>query len=276
MSLFGKLKQILKKQSKNEIEDIEEFLIENNFGVKFTENFIEEVKNKRVKNIEEYLKEKIISVLSEKENSLNLKNKPSVFLFVGTNGSGKTTSIAKIAYILKKQGKTVMLVAGDTFRAAASEQLTKWAEKLNVPIVKQGEGSDPASVVYDGLSSALSKNIDVVLIDSAGRVETKKNLMNELSKIERVIEKRIGRKPDEVLLVLDAYTGQNGLAQIETFSNAVKITGIVLTKVDGSSAGGIVVPIVEKYGIPIKFLGSGEELEDMEIFDTNKYLNILM
>jgi len=276
VSLFGKLKQILKKQSKNEIEDIEEFLIENNFGVKFTENFIEEVKNKRVKNIEEYLKEKIISVLSEKENSLNLKNKPSVFLFVGTNGSGKTTSIAKIAYILKKQGKTVMLVAGDTFRAAASEQLTKWAEKLNVPIVKQGEGSDPASVVYDGLSSALSKNIDVVLIDSAGRVETKKNLMNELSKIERVIEKRIGRKPDEVLLVLDAYTGQNGLAQIETFSNAVKITGIVLTKVDGSSAGGIVVPIVEKYGIPIKFLGSGEELEDMEIFDTNKYLNILM
>ncbi len=276
MSLFGKLKQILKKQSKNEIEDIEEFLIENNFGVKFTENFIEEVKNKRVKNIEEYLKEKIISVLSEKENSLNLKNKPSVFLFVGTNGSGKTTSIAKIAYILKKQGKTVMLVAGDTFRAAASEQLTKWAEKLNVPIVKQGEGSDPASVVYDGLSSALSKNIDVVLIDSAGRVETKKNLMNELSKIERVIEKRIGRKPDEVLLVLDAYTGQNGLAQIETFSNAVQITGIVLTKVDGSSAGGIVVPIVEKYGIPIKFLGSGEGLEDMEIFDTNKYLNILM
>ncbi len=276
MSLFGKLKQILKKQSKDKIEDIEEFLIENNFGVEFTENFLDDVREKRIKDIENYLKEKIRAILSEKDSSLNLRNKPSVFLFVGTNGSGKTTSIAKIANILKEQGKSVMFVAGDTFRAAASEQLAKWAEKLNVPIVKQGEGSDPAAVVYDGLESAFSKKIDVVLVDSAGRVETKKNLMNELSKIERVIEKRTRRKPDEVLLVLDAYTGQNGLAQIETFSKAVRITGIVLTKVDGSSAGGIVVPIVEKYGIPIKFLGTGESLEDMEFFDTERYLNILM
>ncbi len=276
MSLFGRLRQILKKQSSEKIEDIEEFLIENNFGVEFTEKFLEDAKKNKVKDLEGYLKEKILSVLSERDNTLNLQNKPSVFLFVGTNGSGKTTSIAKIANLLKKQGKSVMLVAGDTFRAAASEQLAQWAERIGVPIVKQGEGSDPAAVVFDGITSALSKNIDVVLIDSAGRVETKKNLLNELSKIERVIEKKLGRKPDEVLIVLDAYTGQNGLAQMEMFSQAVHLTGVVLTKVDGSSSGGIAVPIVEKFGVPVKFMGTGEGINDIEFFDPERYLEILM
>jgi len=169
-----------------------------------------------------------------------------------------------------------MLVAGDTFRAAAAEQLSKWANVLNIPIVKQKMGSDPGAVIFDGLESAVHKKMDVVLIDSAGRVETKKNLLMELSKIERIIEKKVGHTPDETLLIIDAYTGQNGLSQIEMFSGTVKITGIVLTKLDGSSSGGIVIPIVEKYRVPIKFIGVGENINDIEPFDAENYIRMLM
>ncbi len=276
MSLFEKFKKILKRKTDSAVGDIEEFLIENNFGVEFTERFLDEFKENRVKDPAEFLRTKIEEILDSVDTSLNLNGHPIVFLFVGTNGSGKTTSIAKVAYFFKNQGKKVLLIAGDTFRAAAIEQLSKWANKLNVPIVKQQLGSDPASVVFDGLESALKRDVDVVLIDSAGRVETKKNLMNELSKLQRVIEKKIGHSANEVLLVLDAYTGQNAIEQIEVFSQAVNITGIVLTKLDGSSSGGIIIPIIEKYKIPVKFIGIGEGINDLKLFDKEFYINQLM
>ena len=276
MSLFEKFKKILKRKTDSAIDDIEEFLIENNFGVEFTERFLEEFRENRAKDPAEFLRIKIEEILDSVNASLNLNGHPIVFLFVGTNGSGKTTSIAKVASFFKNQGKKVLLIAGDTFRAAAIEQLTKWANKLNVPIVKQQLGSDPASVVFDGLESALKRDVDVVLIDSAGRVETKKNLMNELSKLQRVIEKKIGRSANEVLLVLDAYTGQNAIEQIEVFTQAVNVTGIVLTKLDGSSSGGIIIPIIEKYKIPVKFIGIGEGIDDLKLFDKEFYINQLM
>ncbi len=276
MSLFEKFRKILKRKTDSTIDDIEEFLIENNFGIEFTERFLEELKENRTKDSVGFLRKKIEDILDSVDTSLNLDGRPVVFLFVGTNGSGKTTSIAKVAYFFKNQGKKVLLIAGDTFRAAAIEQLTKWADKLNVPIVKQQSGSDPASVVFDGLESALKKKVDVVLIDSAGRVETKKNLMNELSKLQRVIEKKIGRSANEVLLVLDAYTGQNAVEQVEVFTQAVNVTGIVLTKLDGSSSGGIIVPIIEKYKIPVKFIGVGEGIGDLKLFDKEFYINQLM
>ncbi len=275
-SLLGRLKQILNRDNVEKIEDIEKFLLENNFGLKFSDQFVSEIREKHVKNIQQYLEDRIKEILDSKESLLHLKNTPAVILFVGTNGSGKTTSIAKIANIFKKRGKKVMFIAGDTFRAAAAEQLTKWANLINVPIVKQKIGSDPASVVFDGIESAISRKMDIVLVDSAGRVETKKNLLNELSKIERIIEKKIGSKPDETFLVMDAYTGQNGLSQIEMFSKVVKLTGIILTKLDGSSSGGIVVPIIQKYGIPVKFIGTGEDIDNISFFDANEYMRLLM
>ncbi len=274
--MFEKLKRILKKSNDSAIEDVEEFLIENNFGVEFTDRFISELSKNRRADPQKLLENKIREILANNDNSLHFSHNPSVILFVGTNGSGKTTTIAKVANLLKNQGKKVMLVAGDTFRAAAAEQLSKWANVLNIPIVKQKMGSDPGAVVFDGLESAVHKKMDVVLIDSAGRVETKKNLLMELSKIERIIEKKVGHTPDETLLIIDAYTGQNGLSQIEMFSGTVKITGIVLTKLDGSSSGGIVIPIVEKYRVPIKFIGVGENINDIEPFDAENYIRMLM
>ncbi len=276
MSLFEKLKRILKKSNGSAIEDIEEFLIENNFGVEFTDRFISELSKNRRADPQKLLEDKIREILANNDSSLHFSHNPSVILFVGTNGSGKTTTIAKVANLLKNQGKKVMLVAGDTFRAAAAEQLSKWANVLNIPIVKQKMGSDPGAVVFDGIESAVHRKMDVVLIDSAGRVETKKNLLMELSKIERIIEKKVGHTPDETLLIIDAYTGQNGLSQIEMFSTTVKITGIVLTKLDGSSSGGIVIPIVEKYRVPIKFIGVGENINDIEPFDAENYIRMLM
>jgi len=278
MKLLKTIKRIFEKNDSNSIENIEEFMLENNFGVKFTENFIKKIKEERVtgENIEGALKENIKTILNNTDPKVHFSNSiPAIFLFVGTNGTGKTTSIAKLAHFYKNQGKKVMLVAGDTFRAAASKQLEIWANKLNIPIVMQKEGSDPGAVVFDGLNSAISKNIDVLLIDSAGRVETKKNLLQELQKIERVIEKKIGRKPDETLLVLDAYTGQNGIAQIEIFSSMVNISGIILTKIDGSSSGGIIIPIIQKYGIPVKFICTGENIEDIEQFNAEAFIEIL-
>ncbi|MEA3313833.1 MAG: signal recognition particle-docking protein FtsY [Caldisericota bacterium] len=278
MKLLKTIKKIFEKNDSNSIENIEGFMLENNFGVEFTENFIEKIKEEKVtgKNIEETLKEDIKIILNNTNSKIQFSNSnPTVFLFVGTNGTGKTTSIAKLAHLYKNQGKKIMLVAGDTFRAAASKQLEIWANKLNIPAVMQKEGSDPGAVVFDGLNSAISKNIDILLIDSAGRVETKKNLLQELQKIERVIEKKIGRKPDETLLVLDAYTGQNGIAQIETFSSMVNISGIILTKIDGSSSGGIIIPIIQKYGIPVKFICTGENMEDIEQFNAEAFIEML-
>ncbi len=192
--------------------------------------------------------------------------KPHVIFVVGVNGTGKTTSIAKLAYLLKSQGQTVMLAAADTFRAAAVEQLVVWAERTGVDCIRQGTGADPAAVVYDALSAAQARGIDYLIVDTAGRLHTKTNLMDELGKIERVIGKKTGCPP-ETLLVVDANTGQNGLAQAAIFAETIPVEGLILTKLDGTAKGGIVVAIAESIGLPVKYVGMGEQMEDLAVFD---------
>lgn len=208
---------------------------------------------------------------------LNLNSEgTTVILVAGVNGVGKTTSIAKLANFLQKQGKTVLLAAGDTFRAAAVEQLTMWSERLNCEIVTKPDGTDPAAVAHAGCSAAVEKGIDVVIIDTAGRLQTQKNLMNELSKVERVIQKVIPEGPHEVLLVLDATTGQNGISQAKNFSEAVKCTGIVLAKLDGTAKGGVVVAIRREMGLPVKYVGVGEQIDDLQLFAPDAFVDALI
>jgi len=278
VNLLKKLKDLITKQSLNSLEEMEEFLLLNNFGVEFTDKFIKEVKSGRVnqENLKDVFLNKVREVFGPIESKMHFSEiPPSVFVFMGSNGAGKTTTVAKFAHMQKLEGKSVLIVAGDTFRVQASEQLEEWAKRLNIPIVKSFHGSDPASVVYDGIESAMKKSYDVVLVDTSGRVETKKNLLNEISKIEHVIEKAIRRKPDEMLLVLDAYAGLNAFSQIEIFKEAVEVTGIVLSKFDGSAPAGVVVPIVEKFGIPVKLLGIGEGVKDLQYFSLDAYINKL-
>lgn len=194
------------------------------------------------------------------------------FLFVGVNGVGKTTSIAKIAYKLKKEGKKVLLAAGDTFRAGAIEQLSEWARRIGVEIVTKAAGSDPSSVMFDAVNKAKQENYDVLLCDTAGRLQNKVNLMAELSKINRVIEREAPGEPTETLLVIDATTGQNGMTQAKVFSETTNVSGVILTKLDGTAKGGIVLAIRNELGIPIKFIGLGEGLDDLEVFDIESYL----
>jgi len=260
-------------------EDMEEFLLSNNFGVQFTETIVKEAKEKKInaENFREIFREKVKDIIQRVDSSLHFSDtSPTVYLFIGSNGSGKTTTIAKIANLMKNKGKSVLIIAGDTFRSGAVEQLSKWADLLDVPLIKQKQGGDPASVVYDGIESGMSKKTDVILIDTAGRVETKKTLTEELKKIEGVIVKKTGKKPVETLLVLDAYTGQSATSQIEAYRDAVHISGIVLTKFDGSSSGGVVIPIIEKYKIPVKFLGTGESIEDLDAFSFDSYLSKIL
>ena len=260
-------------------EEMEEFLLSNNFGLEFTESLVKEVKEKKInaENFTEAFKDKVKDIVQKVDSSLHFRDiPPTVYLFIGSNGSGKTTTIAKIANLMKNKEKSVMIIAGDTFRSGAVEQLSKWASLLDVPIVKQKQGGDPASIVYDGIESGMSKKTDVILIDTAGRVETRKTLTEELKKIERVIVKKTGDKPAETLLVLDAYTGQSAVSQIEAYKDTVHITGIVLTKFDGSSSGGVVIPIIEKYKIPVKFLGTGESIDDLDVFSFDSYLNKIL
>ena len=200
---------------------------------------------------------------------------PAVILVLGVNGVGKTTTIGKLANNLKSEGKTVLLAAADTFRAAAAEQLDIWAKRANCPIVKQPEGSDPAAVVFDAISSAKSKNIDVVICDTAGRLHNKKNLMAELEKINRIISRELPESSKEVLLVLDASTGQNGLNQAVEFGKFLDITGIVLTKLDGTARGGIVFSIKNKLGVPVKFIGVGEGIEDLRPFNAKEFVDAI-
>ncbi|MCL6629854.1 MAG: signal recognition particle-docking protein FtsY, partial [Armatimonadetes bacterium] len=201
---------------------------------------------------------------------------PTVYLMVGVNGTGKTTTIAKLAYRFKTQGKKVILAAADTFRAAAIDQLEIWANRIGVDIIKQREGADPAAVVFDALQAAKSRNADIVIADTAGRLHTRLNLMEELKKIGRVVERELGRPADEVLLVLDATTGQNAISQAREFKAAVPLTGIVLTKLDGTAKGGIVVTLKAELGLPIKLVGLGERLEDLEDFDSRDFASSLL
>ena len=279
---IGLLSSKYKKVSSEYFEELEEILIMADIGVNTVMDFIDRLK-KRVKheNIinSEDLKEVIIDemfiIYVNNEivvNKINYSESgPTVLLFVGVNGVGKTTTIGKIAYKLKQEGKKVMMIAGDTFRAGAIEQIKEWGERTKSKVVFS-ESKDPSSVVYDGLKEALNDNYDVVLIDTAGRLQNKVNLMNELDKMNKVISKIIPGAPNETLLVIDATTGQNGISQAKSFKEITNITGIVLTKLDGTAKGGIVLAIKEAVNIPVKFVGLGEKEKDLRTFDIEKYI----
>jgi fused signal recognition particle receptor len=316
MGIFDKFKNILKKETKEELksydkglektrnnflkpimslnnkynkineeyfEELEEIFIMADIGVNTVMKIIDKLKQ-RVKKEHIESPEKLKDIIVDEMfilyvnndiivNKINYaKEGPTVILFVGVNGAGKTTTIGKLAYKLKKEGKKVLLVAGDTFRAGATEQLNEWAEKINVSIVKTDEGRDPVSVMYDGVEKAKREHFDVVLVDTAGRLQNKVNLMKELEKINRVIGKLMLGSPHETLLVIDATTGQNGISQAKHFQEITNITGIVLSKLDGTAKGGIVLAIKEETNIPVKFVGLGESKEDLKVFDIEKYI----
>ena len=284
--LLGKLKAVLSgynEVTEDLFDDLTDAFIMADIGVETTLDFIDALKeDERVKNVknamelqpiivdkmfELYLKNELVN------NNLNINpNGLSVFLFVGVNGVGKTTTIAKIAYRLKNQGKKVLLAAGDTFRAGAIDQLQVWANRIGVDIVTKVSGSDPASVIYDAIIKAKAEKYDVLLCDTAGRLQNKVNLMKELEKMNKVISREVENGPQETLLVIDATTGQNGLSQAEAFMEVTNITGVILTKLDGTSKGGIVLAIRDKYNIPIKMVGLGEKMEDLEYFDLEDYI----
>ena len=262
------------------LEELEEVLIMSDVGtetsLKIIDNLRQRVKKENIKEEQEVkkaLKEEIQKILEEVPSSLNLETTPSVILVVGVNGVGKTTSIGKIANRLKQDGKKVVVAAADTFRAAAVEQLEIWANRAGCDIVKKEEGVDPASVVYDAIKITKEKNADVLICDTAGRLHNKKYLMDELEKIKKVIDKEMPNASKEILMVLDATTGQNAISQVKAFKETVDITGLILTKLDGTAKGGVVIGIVEENKIPIKFIGVGEQIDDMEIFEAQDFVN---
>ena len=262
-------------------EELEELLIEADIGVNPTMEMLdalrETVKEKRIKEPEE-VKSELYSILRSKIGEyepLKLDTAPSVILIIGVNGVGKTTSIGKIAYELKVSGKKVVVAAADTFRAAAAEQLSVWCDRAGVDIIKQSAGADPAAVVFDAIGAVKSRRADVLLIDTAGRLHNKKNLMDELAKIDRVISRELPSSSRETLLVLDATTGQNAVIQAKEFKNAASITGLILTKLDGTAKGGIVLSIKEELDIPVKFIGVGEGIDDMKPFSPDDFASAL-
>ena len=265
------------------LEELEEALILSDVGAEtasiIIKNLREKVKKQNIQDedgVRGALREEIKEILDETDSSLKLETKPSVILVVGVNGVGKTTSIGKIANNLRKDGKKVVVAAADTFRAAAVEQLEIWAQRSGCEIVKREEGIDPASVVYDAIKVCKEKQADVLICDTAGRLHNKKYLMDELVKIKRVIDKELPEASQEVLMVLDATTGQNAISQVQAFKEAVNITGIVLTKLDGSAKGGAVIGIVNENKVPIKFIGVGEQIDDMEIFNSGDFVKALI
>ncbi len=263
-------------------EEIEEILIMGDIGVTASENIIEDLQEKvkynRVRNPKEcrkLLMESIEEQMDVADADYDFENRKSVVLVVGVNGVGKTTSIGKLAWIMKNKGRSVILAAADTFRAAAGEQLTEWAKRADVPIVSGAEGSDPGSIVYDAISSAKAKNADMLIIDTAGRLHNKKNLMNELGKINRIIDREYPEAYRETLVVLDGTTGQNALSQAKEFQAVTPVSGIILTKLDGTAKGGIAVAIHSELGIPVKYIGVGEKIEDLQKFDSKAFVQAL-
>lgn len=285
-SFTGRLNDLVaryRKVDEDFFEELEEILISADVGVNTVMDLIDElkmeVKRRNIKDsteIKDVISEKLVDIYSggeEQFSSLNIQQSGlSIILFVGVNGVGKTTTIGKLAHQLKQEGKKVMLAAGDTFRAGAIEQLEVWGERVGVDVIKQAAGSDPAAVMYDAVQSARSRGADVLLCDTAGRLQNKVNLMNELEKVKRVISREVPDAPHEVLLVLDATTGQNAMSQAKTFSAATDVSGIVLTKLDGTAKGGIVLAIRNELSIPVKFVGLGEKVEDLQEFDPEKYV----
>ncbi len=272
-----------RKVDEDFFEELEDLLLQADVGVETVMELMDslrfEVQRKNMKDtagIQSVISEKLVEIYETGEEELNelliQDNGLTVILFVGVNGVGKTTSIGKLAHRLKQQGKTVMLAAGDTFRAGAIEQLQVWGDRVGVEVIKQSEGSDPAAVMYDAVRSAKSRGVNVLICDTAGRLQNKVNLMKELQKIHKVLEREVPGAPHEVLLALDATTGQNAMIQAQAFKEATNVTGIVLTKLDGTAKGGIVLAIRNKLHIPVKFVGLGEQMDDLQPFDTEKYV----
>jgi fused signal recognition particle receptor len=264
------------------LEELRAFLIRRDIGPQASEEIVAEIgKTYRARVIHrhealEAMKAKLKQIMAQEAEGIRLAAEgPTVVMVVGVNGSGKTTSIAKLAKLFISQGKQVVLGAGDTFRAAAVEQLTIWAGRLGAEIVKGESGSDPASVAHRAVTAAVERGAEICIIDTAGRLQTQQNLMNELTKIERVIAKKIPDAPHEVLLVLDATAGQNGISQARGFAQAVKCTGILLAKIDGTAKGGVIVPIRQQFGLPVKFVGVGEKAEDLAIFEHEAFVDAL-
>jgi len=283
-AIFGQINEVLKafvKVDEDLLDELEELLIMSDVGVGATEEIIERlreaIKDGRLKEkeqVESALREILEEMIGEGEE-LNLSTTPAVILVIGVNGAGKTTSIGKISNRLVSKGKKVVVAAADTFRAAAIDQLAVWCERSGAELVRQNEGSDPAAVVFDAIAYAKRKSADVLIIDTAGRLHNKKNLMNELAKINRVIERELPDAARENLLVLDATTGQNAILQAKEFKNAAEITGLVLNKLDGTAKGGIVLSIKRELGIPVKFIGVGEKIDDMQEFDNKEFVQAL-
>jgi fused signal recognition particle receptor len=285
-SFFNKISKVVIGKSKVDdqvLDNLEEILISSDVGVKTTLKIIDQIEERVAKDkflnsseLDLILKEEIIKIICDSggNNTFSFDtNKPHVILVVGVNGVGKTTSIGKMANYYKSIGLKVMVGAADTFRAAAIGQLQVWTDRVGVELVKQDMGSDPASVAFDTLESAINKNIDIVLIDTAGRLHNKANLMNELSKIKRVLQKKNINAPHEVLLVIDGSTGQNAFEQAKQFTNVTEITSLAVTKLDGSAKGGVVLGISDQFNIPIKFIGIGEGVEDLQLFDKKEFVD---
>ena len=283
-ALFGSVNDLLKnfvKVDEDLLEELEELLIMADVGVNATGEIIDElrdrIKDGRLKEKDQVLDslKEIISDMIGEHQPLKLETTPSVVLVIGVNGAGKTTSIGKMSKRLRLAGKSVVVAAADTFRAAAIDQLEVWCKRAKVDLVKQNEGSDPAAVVFDAIQYAKKKNADVLVIDTAGRLHNKQNLMNELAKINRIIDRELPDASRENLLVLDATTGQNAVMQAKEFSKAANITGITLNKLDGTAKGGIVISIKQELGIPVKFIGVGEKIDDMQEFDAKEFIDAL-
>lgn len=272
-----------RKVDENLLDELEEALIMSDIGVDTSVKIIDElrirIKKEKIEDeeaVKQALREEMLKLLDVGDSNLNLGNGLSVILVVGVNGVGKTTSIGKIANNLNRKGKKVVIAAADTFRAAAVEQIEIWANRANCELVKRPEGTDPASVVYDAIQVAKNNNADVLICDTAGRLHNKKNLMDELGKINKVINKELPDSSKEVLLVLDGTTGQNAIMQVKAFKETTDITGIVLTKLDGTAKGGVVIGIVAENNIPVKYIGIGEQIDDMEIFNGEEFIKAII
>lgn len=300
MGFFDKLKDGLKKTRDNItqridqllvsmgkidedlFEELEEILITSDVGVETTLRIIEDlkarVKKEKITNamdVKQLLKEEIANLLGSDKATLKLGTRPSVIVVIGVNGVGKTTSIGKLCHVLKQQGKKVIMAAGDTFRAAAIDQLEIWAKRAGVDIIRHTEGADPSAVIFDAIVAAKARNYDVIVCDTAGRLHTKKNLMEELKKVFRIIQRELPDADVETLLVLDATTGQNAVSQAKNFTEAAGVTGLVLTKLDGTAKGGIVVSIKSELDIPVKFIGVGEQIDDLQPFQPKEFVEAL-
>ncbi|WP_419877070.1 signal recognition particle-docking protein FtsY [Brevibacillus centrosporus] len=287
--LVEKVEDLVRRYKKIDddfFDELEEILITSDVGVNTVMELIDdlrtEVRKQKIENaidLQPILSEKLVALLKNDEASdtaLNVQDgRVNVILFVGVNGVGKTTTIGKMAHMFKQQGKKVLLAAGDTFRAAAIEQLEVWGERVGVDVIKQQQGSDPAAVIYDAIQAAKSRQVDVLLCDTAGRLQNKVNLMEELAKVHRVLQRELPGAPHEVLLVLDATTGQNALSQAKTFGQSAGVSGLVLTKLDGTAKGGIVIAIRNELNIPVKYVGLGEKMDDLQRFDPEQFVHAL-